>query len=767
MTEKPILATNFALLEAHDEQLLRLGLLAERYFPEDPNTALLKLRQLTELLAQHVAANVGEYLSTGEPQYDLIRRLQDQGILPREIAQLFGEVRRAGNAASHAMSGDHRTALAALKITWQLAVWFHRTFKDAAFKSGPFIPPQAPKDESEDLRAELDRLSQTLAEYRAAHDEATERLDFTEAQLRQARDEQSFWEQMATDAELAKSALSEQLCLVQSRSSAQSEDAVAQLITASNQAAEKVRLDESETRKLIDEQLRQAGWLADSAVLRYSKGARPEKGKNLAIAEWPTASGPADYALFAGLMPLGTIEAKRENLDVSGCLQQAKRYSRGFDLPEAFSSPGGPCGGYRLPFAFSTNGRPHLRQLATRSGIWFCDLRRPDNLGHALDGWYTPEGLTALLKRDEERANADIKTQPFAYGFTLYPFQISAVQAAEAAIAEGSRLILLAMATGTGKTKTSIALIYRLLKAQRFRRILFLVDRSALGEQAANAFKNTRMESLQTFADIFGIKELKEQQPDTDTAAQIATVQAMVQRVLYPAEGMAPPPVDQYDCIVVDECHRGSLLDRDLSDMELGFRSFENYISKYRRVLEPEKYARAALEGGDILLGIIRATKVARVPDELNGANITQGTAHFRPSCALRSKFLTLALEAPATQRWLHRHYRGIDMPGLNLADVRRVPVPIPSLEEQDEIIRRVESILSYAENLEARYAAARAQVERLTPALLAKAFRGELVPQNPNDEPASMLLEHIHAARAAASVKPRRATRSPVPGKG
>ena len=62
------------------------------------------------------------------------------------------------------------------------------------------------------------------------------------------------------------------------------------------------------------------------------------------------------------------------------------------------------------------------------------------------------------------------------------------------------------MATGTGKTKNCIALIYRLLKARRFQRILFLVDRSALGEQAANAFKDTRMERLQTFADIFGIK---------------------------------------------------------------------------------------------------------------------------------------------------------------------------------------------------------------------------------------------------------------------
>ena len=146
--------------------------------------------------------------------------------------------------------------------------------------------------------------------------------------------------------------------------------------------------------------------------------------------------------------------------------------------------------------------------------------------------------------------------------------------------------MLLAMATGTGKTKTCIALIYRLLKVKRFRRVLFLVDRSALGEQAANAFKDTRMESLQTFADIVGIKELDEPKPDTDTAVHIATVQGMVQRALYPGEDEAPPAVDQYDCIVVDECHRGYLLDRELSDTELSFRSYDDYISKYRRVLD-------------------------------------------------------------------------------------------------------------------------------------------------------------------------------------
>ena len=157
--------------------------------------------------------------------------------------------------------------------------------------------------------------------------------------------------------------------------------------------------------------------------------------------------------------------------------------------------------------------------------------------------WATPStagirrrASTALLKRDEGRAHEQLKREPFAYGFSLRHYQQAAIQATEAAIARGQRDMLLAMATGTGKTKTCIALIYRLLKAQRFRRVLFLVDRSALGEQAANAFKDTRMESLQTFADIFGIKELDEQQPDTDTAVHIATVQGMVQRVLYPGE---------------------------------------------------------------------------------------------------------------------------------------------------------------------------------------------------------------------------------------
>ena len=76
MYKPPLLTNNFAHLQEHDEQLLRLGMLAERDFPDDPNTSLLKLRQLTELLAQLVATQVGLYQSPEESQYDLLRLLQ-------------------------------------------------------------------------------------------------------------------------------------------------------------------------------------------------------------------------------------------------------------------------------------------------------------------------------------------------------------------------------------------------------------------------------------------------------------------------------------------------------------------------------------------------------------------------------------------------------------------------------------------------------------------------------------------------------------------
>jgi type I restriction enzyme S subunit len=99
---------------------------------------------------------------------------------------------------------------------------------------------------------------------------------------------------------------------------------------------------------------------------------------------------------------------------------------------------------------------------------------------------------------------------------------------------------------------------------------------------------------------------------------------------------------------------------------------------------------------------------------------------------------------------FLSRGKQTTNLASINKSVLSALPVPLPPAEEQAEIVRHVEVLFAYADRLEARYTAARSQVERLTPALLAKAFRGELVPQDPNDEPASVLLERIRAARAA-----------------
>jgi type I restriction enzyme R subunit len=362
-------STNFAHLQVHDEQLVRLGMLAEKYFADDPNTALLKVRQFCELLAQMVAAAVGQYASQAEAQYDLLRRLQDHGIVPPEIGRLFSEARRVGNSASHALRNDHASSLSAIKIAWQLSVWFHRTFKQPDFKSGPFVPPPGPGagSEAEAVTSELARLQQELDAYRATHHETAERLVLTERLLQSATDERAFWEQLAAETESRKVELATRLAQAQAEHSAQSRQVDTALIGAATSAAKGVHLDEAETRLLIDMQLCDAGWIADTSKLSYPHGARPERGKNLAIAEWPTASGPADYVLFVGLTPVAAIEAKRKNLDVSSALQQAKRYSRSFRVSDDLAPPGGPWGDYQLPLVFSSNGRPYLRQLATKS----------------------------------------------------------------------------------------------------------------------------------------------------------------------------------------------------------------------------------------------------------------------------------------------------------------------------------------------------------------------------------------------------------------
>lgn len=579
-------SANFAFLGSHAPQLVRLGALAEYHFRSDANASILKLRQFGEVMAQTVAANLGVYIGDDDRQIAVLGRLADHAGINRPIIDLFHQLRRSGNDAAHGLHDDPGTALTGLKIALRLAIWFHRSFaQDRDFTPPPFVPPPDPLRETEALRRELQALRASLAAADARRAE--------EAYRRQAAEEErGQWEALAAAVDAEKQDLLRRLADIQAQAETRPPDDIRDLARAANAAGAGIDLDEADTRRLIDGQLRQAGWDADSSRLTHANGVRPRQGRNLAIAEWPTGSGPADYVLFAGLQAVATVEAKRSRQDVSAAVDQAKRYSRDIridgDQALAAGAPWHDSAGtaFRVPFAFASNGRPYLDQVKTKSGVWFADLRRPTNQRRALESWYTPDGLTKALEQDIDASHARLRHEPFDYGLQLRPYQRQAIARIEQAIEQGRRHCLVAMATGTGKTACCIALVYRLLKTRRFHRILFLVDRSALGGQAADAFRTTRMENRQTFADIFDLKGLKTVAPDRETRVHIATVQGMVKRLLHADDDATIPPVDQYDCVVIDECHRGYLLDREMSDAEISFRDQSDYISTYRRVVD-------------------------------------------------------------------------------------------------------------------------------------------------------------------------------------
>lgn len=585
---------NFGFLADQEPRLVALGALAERYFPEDPSTALFKVRQFAELLAKLVAAHHRAYEGERETFEEILRRLSFERLLPPEVAQVFHQLRKLGNVAAHEAGGNHSQALGALKLARQLGIWFHRVYaKQPGFKPGPFSPPVAPIDATAALKAEIESLQRQVIDSedtaararREAEEHAFARQD-AEQRLRQLSEERAVWESMALDSEAEKNAIAQRLAALQSMAEQAPKAEAVEFLQLGAEAAALIDLDEASTRERIDQQLRDRGWEADTKTLRFASGTRPAKGRTMAIAEWPTASGPADYALFVGLRLVGVVEAKRRRKNVSAAIDQAERYSETIKGPDGGEFAGGPWDKYRVPFVFATNSRAYLQQLETESGIWFRDVRRAANHRRALVDWPTPEGLTQLLEIDLDAATKHLSETPFDFGFPLRDYQKAAIKAVETELAAGRRKMLLAMATGTGKTKLAIAMLYRLLASKRFRRICFVVDRSALGGQAADEFTTTKVVSGKTFAEIFGLKDLKDVVPDTDTKVHICTIQGLVKRVLYAADSSEAPPVDQYDLVVVDECHRGYLLDREMSDAELSFRGQDDYISKYRRVLD-------------------------------------------------------------------------------------------------------------------------------------------------------------------------------------
>lgn len=589
--------SNFDFLATHDELLAQLGATAEQAFISDPNTTLFKIRQLAEALAQDIASRIGITIYDQNRQIDLLNQIQQQLNLDRNILDLFHFIRKAGNQAVHDFSSTHRDAKQALRNAWMLSVWFHRSFGGDAgrkFKAGAFIEPVDPSENVRELEEKIKTLerakqkdSQRLKVAEALKDAEAKKVEAEKQRADEMASEREIWELLAQEAESKLTQVTADF----EQNNKQAAEAFQQLpdkdktVFFKTLSQSSLDLSEADTRLIIDQQLNNAGWQADTENITYSKGSRPEPNTCKAISEWPTASGPADYVLFDGLTPVAVIEAKKQSKNVYGAIDQAKRYAKGFDtkytaiIETTYDE-------YKIPLTFATNGRPYFKQLEQESGIWFLDIRESSNQRRALQGWYKPEEIREYLSHSISESEQKLQDMDFAYDFTLRPYQIDAIKAVEDSIQKGDQTALVAMATGTGKTKTTIALVYRLLKSDRFRRILFLVDRSALGEQAADDFKETRMENLNTFADIFDLKDLKTALPETDTKVHIATVQGMVKRILYSNNIEDRPGIGQYDCIVVDECHRGYLIDREMSDTEVKFRDQADYISKYRSVIE-------------------------------------------------------------------------------------------------------------------------------------------------------------------------------------
>ena len=549
------LKSNFEFLNDKFPVLANSGGLAEQYCYSDPNSCLLKLGMMGETIVNLIFTYDRIPLPFDNTAVKRISTLFREGLITSDLSDILHALRKVRNKAAHENYGTTEESKTFLQMTYGLCEWFMQTYGDWEYQNQPFVMPQPAPVVPVDKTAEK-QLEEKLIE------EAEE-----------------------------TAAKSSKVDVVARKKQAQ-------------KAAGLRQKTEAETRYMIDEQLRKIGWEADTPNLRYSKGTRPQKGRNLAIAEWPTDStvgkkGYADYALFVDTKMVATIEAKAEHKDIPSVIDfQCKDYSKNIRAEDADYQIA-TWGEYKVPFTFATNGRPYLEQYDTKSGIWFLDLRLPYNAPKALRGWISPEGMMELLEKDIEAGNKTLESMPYDFlqdpdGLNLRDYQVRAIRAAEEAVKSGQQNILLAMATGTGKTRTVLGMLYRFLKTGRFRRILFLVDRTALGEQAQDVFKEVKLEDLMTLDEIYNIKGLEDKSIDKETRIQIATVQSMVKRILYNEEETMPAVTD-YDLVIIDEAHRGYILDREMGDDELLYRDQLDYQSKYRSVVEYFDATRIAL----------------------------------------------------------------------------------------------------------------------------------------------------------------------------
>lgn len=316
---------------------------------------------------------------------------------------------------------------------------------------------------------------------------------------------------------------------------------------------------EQKARNIIDEKLLASGW-----TIQDIKRLNPNASVGVAVREFPTDTGPVDYALFVNGTPVGVIEAKKseEGENITTVEGQSSRYANStFKWIKCE---------YKIRFAYE----------ATDKLTRFTDYNDVKYRSRTVFSFHKPETLAALIRQKDTIRN-NMKHFPEFDGTGFRDCQITAIKNLDKSLSENKPRALVQMATGAGKTFTAITAAYRMLKYGKMNRILFLVDTKSLGEQAEREFLAYRPnDDNRSFSEIYGVRRLKSSYIPSDVQICISTIQRMYSILsgeetdesideisleeVTSMEKKSPKevvynekyPPEFFDCIIVDECHR-------------------------------------------------------------------------------------------------------------------------------------------------------------------------------------------------------------------
>ena len=314
-------------------------------------------------------------------------------------------------------------------------------------------------------------------------------------------------------------------------------------------------------RDKIDKYLQDCGWL----VQDYKK-INLSAGKGVAVREYPTKVGPADYILFIDRKAVGIIEAKRE--------EEAGHLSIHESQLEAYANaPLKLINNEPLPFLYLSTG------IITK----FKDRRDPNPSYREIFTFHRPETIDRWIKENKSLRKSMLENFPILSNYNrlnkLRQCQIEAITSLESSFKDNKPRALVQMATGSGKTFTAITSIYRLLKHTKAKRILFLVDTKNLGEQAEAEFnKFEPQDDNRLFTELYGVVRLTSSFIPIDNNVYISTIQRLYSilkgveldehteeenpsersysKEPLPVVYSHKVPIEFFDCIVIDECHR-------------------------------------------------------------------------------------------------------------------------------------------------------------------------------------------------------------------